>query len=74
MIYFVIYVVVGLVLGWMFKTEGDRPAVMSGLEYVFLFAFFWPFIVLYTIQRMMKEGFTLKWRGKKRHFKGSRER
>lgn len=63
MIWLLLYVVVGLALGYVAKVEDDRPAIFAGLAYVFLFAFLWPVVLLYFIDQTMKCG-VLKYKGK----------
>jgi hypothetical protein len=63
MTFFLIYIVFGVILGLLTRTEGDRIALFTGLDMMFLFVLLWPIPLLYMIHMVMKGG-TLKYKGK----------
>ena len=59
MIYVILYLVIGLVLCFLFRTEDDNFAFFdTGLAVLILF--FWPFVTFYMATKLKR----IKWKGK----------
>ena len=65
MVWFILYCIVGIVLGLLARDEQDHRALFTaGLGSLVVFMLFWPVIVLWFVHMALKNGVVIRHKGK----------